>query len=153
MVTERYMINQACDVQRLRTEMAEHISMTNATLNTLYLDLVGQIKQPDKQQFISLLVKQMQDVHILHDALYAQHNPGPEKNVFVLNADAKPAELQSEFMSLIYSLNSICLVAYDLLLDEINEHLLNTFSVLVRSARKMVQLAEQLNLQLEAEIA
>ncbi|MBY0545042.1 MAG: hypothetical protein K2Q14_05785 [Gammaproteobacteria bacterium] len=49
-------------------------------------------------------------------------------------------------------LNSICLVTYDLLPDEINDHLFNTFSVLVRAARKMVQIAEKLNFRHEVAL-
>ncbi|MBY0544642.1 MAG: hypothetical protein K2Q14_03730 [Gammaproteobacteria bacterium] len=72
--------------------------------------------------------------------------------MFVLNPEAKNEDLRTELIDLIYSLNSICIITYDLLLDEINDHLLNTFSVLVRSARKMVYIVEQLNFTHEVSI-
>ncbi|MBY0545062.1 MAG: hypothetical protein K2Q14_05890 [Gammaproteobacteria bacterium] len=144
---ENYLFNEQSDISMLESELSEQMTMTHSVLNALYLEFMEHIKQPEKQQLLVLLFKQMKEVQVLHSALYEKNANMPEQGLFVLNPQAKSDDLRIEFMELIYTLNSICLITYDVLLDEINDHLLNTLSALMRATRKIVRIAEEINLR------
>ncbi|NNM59445.1 MAG: hypothetical protein HKM04_06470 [Legionellales bacterium] len=146
---ELYTINSDVSIELIETELMELIQMTESILITIYDELLMNIEGSHKQRFVTMLLKQMQEVKMLHAHLYKGDIENPsEKAVFELNSDIPPDDLRLKFTESAFLLGSIChLGAYEVLIGEINNDLANTLSIVNKCTKKIVHIIEQLNLR------
>ncbi|MBY0545104.1 MAG: hypothetical protein K2Q14_06105 [Gammaproteobacteria bacterium] len=121
--------------------------MTSSILNTLCVELVDNIKQADKQMFVTMILKQMGETQKLYEHLYTSNVITEKENTFVISSTANDSDLHIEFTDSAYLLHSVCYLGYDLLTGEINYHLLNSLLLVKKCVGKMVEIIEEINLR------
>ncbi|NNM59867.1 MAG: hypothetical protein HKM04_08640 [Legionellales bacterium] len=140
-----YHLHDETDVESLKQELGEQIHLTSSLIKTLWAELSGNINDRNHTQLLVLFEKQMQEVETQHDHFCSIVN----KDILFINEPAGTGESQQvTFTESIYILNSMSHVLYQVLDDEVEDHLLNLLSVVKKCTKKMVGLVDEVNVKI-----
>jgi len=133
----------------LEQELTDIFMTVESMLLVSYDELSDVALSHHQQRFLQAVVQQValtkQIYHRVYGVLYVNESR-PE--VFHLNPDLNNEKLSFELTSHIYQLNSLCyLSAFVIFADVVNDHLVNTLTVINNCTKKMVRLIDLLNLR------
>lgn len=143
-----FMVNEDTHKAFLEEELKDILLTVESMLAVAQPELLDAAIDLHQQRFVHIMIEQLRLTKLLYKKAYGVlWEDESEQNVFYLNPGISDERAHHELTTHIYQINSICyLSAHHILVDELDDHLINTLGVINNCTSKMVRLVDTLNL-------